>query len=63
MPDLALRADFVKTPTQLQLNSTQPQPNITLFRLDMKMTLHIPPSTEPNVIDISAAIDPILMKL
>ena len=54
---------------QLNHNSTQPQPNITLVGLDTKMTLH---STTPsntthpkklNVSNISAVTDPILIKL
>ena len=46
---------FVKTPTQ-------PQPNITLVGLDLKMALHTPPH-KLNVSNISAITDQILMKL
>ena len=44
-------------------NSTQPQPNITLVGLDVKMTYYATPPHKLNVSNISAAADPILMKL
>ena len=61
---LLLYSEVVKIPTP----STQPQPNITLVGLDMKMTLHIPPTHSPtphklNVSNISVVSDQILMKL
>ena len=52
--------------SKLNHNSIQPQPNITLVGLDMKMTLHTQQHTHPhklNVSNISAVTDPILMKL
>ena len=51
---------------QLNHNSTQPQPNITLVGLDTEMNLHTTPPTHPqklNVSNISAVTDPILMQL
>ena len=36
------------TTTQLNHNSTQPQPKITLVGLDMKMTLHTPTTQTQN---------------
>ena len=50
---------------QLNHNSTPPQPNITVVRIDLKMTLQTT-TTQPqklNVSNMSAVIDPILMKL
>ena len=49
---------------QLNQNSTQPQRNITLVGLDMKMTLQAtPPPHKLDVNYISADTDPVLMKL
>ena len=53
---------------QINHNSTQPHPNITVVRLDLKMTLQTTPPTQPtpqklNVSNISAVTDPIFTKL
>ena len=55
---------LVLSKSKLNHISTQPQFNITLVGLDMKMTLHTPPHPQkPNVSNISAVTNPILMKL
>ena len=58
---------FILSKPQLNHNSTQPQSNITLFGLKMKMTLHSPHAPphlhKLNVSNISAVTDPIVMKL
>ena len=43
-----------KNKKQLNHNSTQPQPNITLVGLDMKMPLHTTPPTPPHTNSMSA---------
>ena len=55
----------LKTQPKLNHNSTQPQPNIPLVVLDVKMTLHTtPPPHKLNVSNIiSAVTDQILMKV
>ena len=46
---------------QLNHNSTQPEPNITLFELDMKMILHTTPTTHPHKFNSMSSISRLLL--